>query len=91
MAKRILSEQTIADVIYAKFGAKKLRKAWNNYVSEHTEDEDITNVEDYIIMCDPELTEWLEMLIPYLPSFSTIDDIIEDYFRGEYYKSDIRV
>lgn len=88
MARRILSEETIANEIYEKFGKIKLKEAWHKHISKNMND-GISNIEDYIVKCRPQLTQWLEILIPYAPSFSTIDDIISDYFRGEYYKEDL--
>jgi hypothetical protein len=90
MARKIVNEDIAANEIYAKFGKWELKKKWYNYAEKHTEEDGIANVEEYIIEREPELTEWLESLFPYVPSFSTIGDIIADYFRGEYYLGDMK-
>jgi len=90
MARKIISEDIAANEIFAKFGKVGLKKAWHRYAREHTESDGITNIEDFIVLCQPELASWLESLIPHIPSFSTIDEVIADYFRGEYYLSDLK-
>lgn len=90
MARRTISEETAANEMYAKFGKEGIREKWHRYALAHKENDDISNVEEYIEKYEPKLTEWLESLIPYLPNFCTIDNIIADYFRGEYYLSDLK-
>ena len=84
MARRVISEEALANEIYSKFGECKIREKWRGYANSHLEDQDYFNVEDYIEKEVPELNEWLETFIPYLPNFNVLDDIIKDYFRGEF-------
>lgn len=88
MARRILSEDTIANAIYSKFGEFKLCEHWHSYATVCSNEDE--TVEEYIISQEPELNAWLEMLIPYLPYAAVIDEVIYDYFRGEYHVYEVK-
>lgn len=88
MARRKVSEDTIANEIYARFGDYGLRKKWHDYVHSAVDRKE-KNVTAYIINCEPELSEWLESLIPYIPYDSVIDDVIKSYFHEEFYRKNV--
>ncbi len=89
MAKRIVSADTIADEIYTRFGSFGLREKWHNYVHSVTDESKADTVTEYIINCEPELAEWLEELIPYIPYISVIDEVIKEYFSDDFYREDV--
>lgn len=89
MARRKVSEDTIANEIYARFGDYSLREKWHDYVHSATDDSKADTVTEYIMNCEPELAEWLEQLIPYIPYNSVIDEIISEYFRDDFYREDV--
>lgn len=89
MAKRIVSADTIADEIYAKFDSFGLRQKWQNYVHSVTDESKADTVTEYIMNFEPELAEWLEELIPYIPYTSVIDEVIEEYFSDDFFREDI--
>lgn len=89
MARRKVSEDTIANEIYERFSAYCLREKWHNYVCSVTDDGKADTITEYIMSCEPELEQWLEQLIPYIPYNSIIDEIIGEYFREDFYRKDI--
>lgn len=89
MARRKVSEDTIANEIYARFGDYGLREKWHDYVYSVTDDSKADIVTEYIMNCESELAEWLESLIPYIPYDSVIDDVIKSYFHEEFYRKNV--
>lgn len=91
MARRKVTEDTIADEIIARLGKEMLRDKWTVFALSNTNPE-IENAAEYITNCEPELSEWIESLIPYMEerlNNTLIDDVIKDYFGEEFYRKNV--
>lgn len=91
MAKRIVSENTITNEIIARLNNEKIRDKWTAFAISR-ENAEISNAVEYIISCEPQLSDWIESFIPYMGGNMNnclIDDIIKDYFGDEFYREDV--
>jgi hypothetical protein len=91
MARKIVSDETIADEIIGRLCDEKVRNRWRAF-SLSNERPEIGNANKYITECEPELTEWLESLFPYMEqrlNNTLIDDVIKDFFSDEFYREDV--
>lgn len=97
MARRIVSDEVIADEIINRLSQERLRDRWRNFVLSHfgkekDEEEKISTATGYILREEPELTEWLEIFFPYMErrlNNTLIDDVIKDYFGEEFYRENV--
>lgn len=91
MAKRSISDDTITNEIITRLKEENLRDKWVTFAisKEHSE---ISNATEFIIKCEPGLSDWIESFIPYMEhktNNNLIDDIIKDYFGEEFYREDV--
>jgi hypothetical protein len=91
MARRKVSDETIADEIIGRLCDEKVRNRWRAFAISDERPE-IENANRYIVECEPELTEWLESFFPYMEQRldnTLIDDVIKDFFADEFYREDV--
>ena len=65
MARKIVSDEAIADGMIARLTEEKLYEKWIRFAAS-SEKEEIKNASDYIINCEEDISEWLLSLIPYM-------------------------
>ena len=65
MARKIVSDEAIADGMIARLTEEKLYEKWIRFAASR-EKEEIKNASDYIINCEEDISEWLLSLIPYM-------------------------
>ena len=91
MARKIVSDEAIADGMIARLTEEKLYEKWIRFAAS-SEKEEIKNASGYIINCEEDISEWLLSLIPYMEkklNNTLIDDVIKDFFGDKFYRENV--